>query len=101
MSTSRVFIAIAAAVALTTGPGCSQSNMENKMEKCKIVKDGRGLIKENRADCASANNSCAGHNKAGDPEAWIIVPEGQCAKINNGDFSGVDQTTQDKIEDVF
>lgn len=69
-----------------------------EMEKCKIVKDGKGLIKEHKADCASNGNSCAGANKAGDPEAWIMVPKGECDKINNGDFSGVSDEIKAKID---
>jgi uncharacterized membrane protein len=71
---------------------------EDEMEKCKVVKDGRGLIKENKADCKGSSHSCAGQNAAGDPESWIMVPKGQCEKINAGDFSEVSQDIKDKIE---
>jgi|GEM_PF-6989288 len=68
-------------------------------EQCKVVdKDGKGLIKAQMADCKAATHSCAGQNTAGDPQSWINVPAGQCAKINQGDFSGVPQTVKDKVE---
>lgn len=94
MKKSGLFTAVAAAITLATGAAFG----EEEMEKCKVVKDGKGLIKEHKADCAGSNHSCAGQNKAGDPEAWIIVPKGQCVKINAGDFSGVAQNIKDKIE---
>lgn len=69
------------------------------MEKCKVVDaKGKGLIKEHMTDCASKNGSCSGSNKAGDPEAWIMVPAGECEKINKGDFSGVSEEVKAKIE---
>lgn len=68
------------------------------MEKCKIVdSDGKGLIKEHKADCASKNSSCAGGNKAGDPEAWILVPAGHCDVINKY-HNEVPKSVKDKIE---
>jgi uncharacterized membrane protein len=94
MKKSRIFSAVAAAVTLTAGVAFA----EGDMEKCKVVKDGIGLIKENKTDCKGSSNSCAGQNKAGDPESWIMVPKGQCDKINAGDFSGVTQDVKDKIE---
>ena len=71
-------------------------------EKCRVVDDhGEGLIKAGKADCASENSSCAGQNKAGDPTAWILVPKGECAQINKGDFSGVPKVIEDKVEKKF
>lgn len=94
MKKSGIFTAVAAAVTLTAGVAFA----EGDMEKCKVVKDGKGLIKEHKADCKGSSHSCAGQNKAGDAESWIMVPNGQCAKINAGDFSGVGQDVKDKIE---
>lgn len=92
MKKSNLITAVATAVALSTAQAAP-------MEKCSVTdKEGRGLIKARKADCASANSSCAGGNKAGDPLAWILVPKGQCEKINAGDFSGVSQKIKDKIE---
>jgi len=94
MKKIRTFSAVAVAVALTA----STSFAESGMEKCKVVKNGKGLIKEHKADCAGTNHSCAGQNKAGDPESWIIVPKGQCAKINTAKLDGVDNAILNKIE---
>lgn len=61
------------------------------MEECKVVDaNGNGLIRAYMAD--------SGPNLEGDANAWIYVPYGQCAKINNGDFSGVSQAVRDKIQ---
>lgn len=80
-----------------------------EMEKCRVVnKDGYGLIKEGHGECAAKaikvgqDNfeafSCAGNNPKNHPDAWIMVPKGQCEKINTGDFSGVSDKIKDKIE---
>lgn len=70
-----------------------------EMEQCKVVdKAGKGLIKANKADCAAASHTCAGQNKAGDSVSWIMVPKGECEKINTGDFGGVSQEIKDKID---
>lgn len=79
--------------------GSANADASGDMEKCKVVdKDGKGLIKAHQAECATSKNSCAGNNLAGDPDAWILVPKGECDKINKGDFSGVDDKIKDKIE---
>ncbi len=88
----------AIATAITLSAGIAKADAPPEMEKCKVVKNGVGLIKANTADCASKNNTCAGANKAGDAEAWISVPKGQCEKINAGDLSGVSKEIKDKIE---
>ena len=86
-----------AAAAFTIGT--AQAAAHSGMEKCKVVdSNGKGLIKEHKTDCASKNNSCAGHNKAHDAEAWIMVPKGECDKINKGDFSGVSDEVKEKID---
>ncbi len=95
MKKLNIFTAVAAAVALTAGSAFAQV----EMEQCKVVdKNGKGLIKAHKSDCKSAGVSCAGQNKAGDPSAWIMVPKGECVKINAGDFSGVDKDIKEKIE---
>ena len=71
---------------------------EGMMEKCKAVdSEGNSIIVEHKGDCASASGSCAGHNKAGDKEAWIMVPKGECDKINKGDMSGVSDEIKAKL----
>lgn len=92
-------MAVAAAVALSTG--VVHADSASDMEQCKVVdsKTGKGLIKAHKGSCGSAGGqSCAGSNAAGDPNAFIIVPKGQCAKINAGDFSGVSKEIKDSIE---
>ena len=79
--------------------GSAQAADHKGMEKCKVVdENGRGLIKEHKNDCAGKTHSCAGQNKAGDPDAWIMVPKGECDKINSGDLSGVSDDIKAKIE---
>jgi len=61
------------------------------------------MIREHKGDCKSTNkekNSCAGQNSAGDAEAWLFVPQGECAKINAGDCSGVSAETRARLEEV-
>jgi uncharacterized membrane protein len=94
----KVLLASAIATTFLTTPAYASSGA-NDMEKCKVVDPtGKGLIKEHKSDCASANNSCAGGNKAGDADAWIMVPKGDCAKINAGDHSGISKEIKDKLE---
>jgi uncharacterized membrane protein len=95
MKKSSIFTAVMAAATLSAG--VAHADMGN-MEKCKVVKNGKGLIKEHKGDCKTAHASCSGHNKAGDPSAWIMVPKGKCAKINAGDFTGVSKEIKDKID---
>lgn len=96
MSKSKLITAITAAVALSASAAYGSSD---SMEKCKVVdKEGQGLIKAHKADCAGGSLSCAGQNKAGEPDAWIFVPKGECKKINAGDFSGVSKEIKEKIE---
>ena len=95
MKKAKLLATAFAAAAFSVG----SANADGEMEKCKVVdENGKGLIKEHKADCATKNSSCAGHNSKGDPEAWILVPKGECDKINKGDFSGVDDKIKDKIE---
>lgn len=49
------------------------------IEKC------AGIAKAGKNDCASGGNSCQGTAKVDNqPDAWIIVPAGTCAKITGG-----------------
>lgn len=68
----------------------SDNQYNQMMEKCKVVdQDGNGLIKPYMAD--------SGINLAGDADAWIWVPYGQCAKLNAGNFSGISPDILAKI----
>lgn len=85
--------------ALTTAIALSASGANaEEMEKCQVVnKEGKGLIKAHKGDCKTPGGSCAGGNPADDPSAWILVPQGQCEKINKGDFEGVSDEIKEKI----
>lgn len=88
-----ILSALTAAIALSA----SGANAEG-MEECKVVgEDGKGLIKAHKGDCKTPGTSCAGGNPPDDPNAWILVPQGQCEKINKGDFEGVSDEIKDKI----
>lgn len=79
--------------------GSANAGNHDDMEKCKVVdKDGKGLIMEHKGDCATKSSSCSGHNVAGDPDAWILVPKGECDKINKGDLSGVSDEIKAKVD---
>lgn len=68
----------------------SDNQYNQMMEKCKVVdQNGNGLIKPYMAD--------SGINLAGDANAWIWVPYGQCKKINAGDFTGISPDILAKI----
>jgi uncharacterized membrane protein len=48
-------------------------------EKC------AGIVKAGQNDCGTSRSACAGTIKTDrDPEAWVAVPKGTCAKIAGG-----------------
>lgn len=99
MKKSYLFSSIAAAVVLAIGVANATDDKMTNMEKCKVVgKDGKGLIKEHKGDCKTAKNSCSGKNTKGEAEAWIMVPKGECDKLNKGDMSGVSDEIKAKLE---
>jgi uncharacterized membrane protein len=77
-STSIIHIALAAA--LVIGLGTLSANAvaaKPGFEKC------AGIVKAGMNDCGTGKHSCAGMAKVNkDPEEWIYVPEGTCAKIS-------------------
>ncbi|MBS0289262.1 MAG: DUF2282 domain-containing protein [Proteobacteria bacterium] len=91
---NRILFSFSAAIALSM----ASAQADQGVEKCSIVKDGKGLIKESKGDCKTMAHSCAGQNPAGEIDAFIIVPAGECVKINKGDFSGVKPKVMEKIE---
>ncbi len=98
MIKSVYITSIAAAVGIFASTASADSH-DGGMEKCTVTNaDGKGLIKAHQGACNSATSSCSGQNQAGDPNAWILVPTGECQKINAGDLSGVSQSVIDKIE---
>ncbi|MDM8566230.1 DUF2282 domain-containing protein [Candidatus Halobeggiatoa sp. HSG11] len=53
------------------------------MEKC------MGIVKVGMNDCGTSKHACAGQAEVdSDPEEWIYVPEGMCAKIVGGTVKG-------------
>ncbi len=96
MKKSMVFVAMTAALGLANTAALAEEPLE--MEKCQVVKDGKSLIKEHKADCKSKNHSCAGQNVTGDLDSFILVPSGQCSKIKAGDLTGVDEHIKDKLD---
>ncbi len=98
MNKSKLLAVAFASAALSVSTCYAEDSMD-KMEKCKVVDSkGQNIIKEHKADCAGAGGSCSGHNKANDPDAWILVPKGDCERINKGDFKDVPQEVLDKID---
>lgn len=63
--------------ALSAGTVALADDLDHtKDEKC------AGVIKAGKNDCATSKNQCHGHVKTDrDPEAWIYLPKGLCAKI--------------------
>jgi len=52
---------------------------DDDMEKC------AGIVKKGMNDCQTSKHSCRGVSaKNNDPEEWILVPNGTCAKITHG-----------------
>lgn len=111
MKKSQILAAVAAAITVsaagtafaaptntTTTPTTPATPAASATEPCKVVgKDGMGLIKAGMGECKGAKHACAGQNAAGDADAWITVPKGQCAKINAGDMTGVSADIAAKI----
>lgn len=78
-NTHRLLVsALTGAVALGALTGIPAAHA-GENEKC------AGIVKAGKNDCATKSNSCAGSaTKDGQPDAWIYVPKGTCAKIVGG-----------------
>jgi len=87
---TRISVLVASAVAATLG-GAVLANAAGpvaeptsfKSEKC------YGVAVAGMNDCAStSSHSCGGLAKmTGDPQSWIFVPAGTCAKITGGSLT--------------
>jgi uncharacterized membrane protein len=65
-----IALGITAAPAMAGKPG---------MEKC------AGIAKAGKNDCGTSKHACAGQAASdADPEEWVYVPTGTCAKIAGG-----------------
>ena len=72
--------ALAAAVALSAVANAGPASMPTyESEKC------YGVAAKGKNDCQTAQHACAGMAKTTkDPNSWIYVPAGTCAKIAGG-----------------
>jgi uncharacterized membrane protein len=71
---SAVASLLALGVAATSGSALAAKG--GQTEKC------AGVVKAGQNDCGTSHSSCHGSIKVdGDPEAWIELPKGTCAKI--------------------
>jgi uncharacterized membrane protein len=77
---SLVHNALAGLVALGLTSGVATAfAAKGDIEKC------AGIVKAGQNDCGTSTSSCAGTSKADrEPEAWITVPKGTCARIAGG-----------------
>ena len=82
---NQKFVIGGAAVACLIGAAVAALTVEEShagkpgFEKC------AGIVKAGQNDCGANAHTCAGHaEEDADPEEWIYVPEGTCAKIVNG-----------------
>jgi len=95
----KKLLATAFAAALSLSQSQAASHHHGDMEKCRAINsEGVGIIKAHQGQCGTSSHSCSGKNEAGDPEAWILVPNGECEKINNGDFSGLTSEMKSKLD---
>jgi uncharacterized membrane protein len=70
--------AILGAIALGSGIAVAESPAP-ETEKC------AGVVKKGMNDCAAGKHHCAGQAlKDGDPEEWVKLPKGLCAKLVKG-----------------
>lgn len=72
-------------VALGATTISTQAFAAGGMEKC------YGVAKAGKNDCATKISSCAGTSKVdGNPDAFVVVPEGLCQKLVNGSLKPKD-----------
>ena len=68
---------------MSKAPQVVKDNMmraeKNKLEKC------YGINAMSKNDCAEGAHSCAGHaDQARDPKSFVLLPAGDCSKIQGG-----------------
>ena len=82
MNTKALIGSALVAVAALSGASAKADPAEQpgfSFEKC------YGISKAGQNDCQTATHSCAGTATADNqPDAWIYVPAGTCAKITGG-----------------
>jgi uncharacterized membrane protein len=88
-SSGRQALIAAAVSALIGGTAVAQVHPEKPTypyEKC------YGVARAGLNDCFTAKNSCAGTTtRDNEPQAWIYVPKGTCARIVGGSTSAPKQ----------
>ena len=91
----------AVALALTMQAGLAQAQGQKDMSKMpQVVQDNMARMEKNhlekcyginaaaRNDCAEGAHSCAGQaTQARDPKSFVLLPAGDCAKIQGGKAS--------------
>ena len=78
--TTLISAALACVFALSAGSALAG---KPGFEKC------TGIVMAGMNDCGSSKHACAGQSTTdGDPEEWIYVPEGTCAKIVGAKVKG-------------
>ena len=82
MNASKPLIASSLASLIAMSLSIASSNTfaaAGDTEKC------AGIVKAGQNDCGTSKSACAGSAKTDhDPEAWIAVPKGTCARIAGG-----------------
>lgn len=77
-------IALLSAIALSLGLAAQTQAAKPKWEgyeKC------AGIVKKGMNACGTSKHNCAGHAAVdNDPEEWIYLPKGTCAKITGGNL---------------
>ena len=75
--------AVAQGMDMSKAPQAVKDNMmrmqANKLEKC------YGINAASKNDCAEGAHTCAGHaTQARDPKSFVMLPAGDCSKIQGG-----------------
>ncbi|OUD15642.1 DUF2282 domain-containing protein [Thioflexithrix psekupsensis] len=83
MKNNVAYTALAGVLALGAAASTAHSTQvaaeEATVERC------AGIVKAGMNDCGTSKHACAGQAKVdNDPEEWILVPTGTCAKITGG-----------------
>jgi uncharacterized membrane protein len=99
LAASTLSSAVGLALAVQTAPTLAQGMMKEKdmsnvpqavkdnMARAKAEKLEKcyGINRAARNDCAEGAHSCAGHaTKARDPQSFVLIPAGDCSKIEGG-----------------
>jgi uncharacterized membrane protein len=81
MNASKTLTAgsLASLIAMTLSMAATGAQAAGETEKC------AGIVKAGQNDCGTSKSACAGTSKVDrDPEAWVLVPKGTCARIAGG-----------------